>query len=596
MTRSIFTLLIALSVTGSAFAQQAPDWPPASDTADAPVSPVAPAVPDEAEVKGPPELTCTPYCVEDACMVGDGCGGTCGCAEGGSCVDGLCTAPASAAEAAAESLGSQIFDRVLIQLNWGDDNLLLGSGETRENSPDPNFSRCARTQIDGLTGKDCSQGTSRLGLYKAVDIGDGFSAAGALVLGLGVVTDPESSKAGNVSLYDLGSYLRLDKAFTETSSMQLEMYPVDARPMKLGFHPDIEWGTKDEFPENFRRGAAPGLKLGFKAGGFYAFAGAKTALIKTPLEIELSSDIGNRILFSTRTFYGALGGLGLDLPDLGLSIEANGGFFHKGTLTKEGVLGKDIFSGGGSLRLGYRQGLPIGLRIDSSLYQRTVAGAQSVEKEVYDGSFAMAATAEGTLQVQNLSDFELPGSTDLEWAYASHVGLKFKVSDLRLHAEARMRSLTHITAQVPGFFPYTTIPENAETVPELQGLISVDYRMDNVTLAVTGGVRMPATYRGLAPTGAGEDAASAGIRTVVVSEADAGGWYILPAGIDAQLVGWGELGLKWHPAPEFALMGELLYGHDGNRTQVERDSSGHAIRVFTQPHILGINLLGQFLF
>jgi hypothetical protein len=447
-----------------------------------------------------------------------------------------------------------------------------------------------------VTGKDCSQGTSRLGLYKAVDIGSGLTAAGALVLGLGVVTDPESSRAGNVSLYDLGSYVRLDKRFGETAGLMLEMYPVDARPLKLGFHPDIEWGTKDEFPSNFRRGAAPGLKIGFEFGGFYAFAGAKTALIKSPLEVELESDIGNRILFSTRTFYGGLAGLGFD-TGMGLTVEANGGFFHKGTLTKEGVLGKDIFSGGGSARVAYQQGLPIGLRIDSSLYQRTEVGAQTVAKEPYDGGLALAGTAEGTLRVQNLSDFELPGSTALEWAYAGHVGFKLKWSDLRAHLEGRVRSLTHITAEVPGFFPYTTIPENAETMPEIQGLVSVDYRLGaEVTLALTGGVRLPSTYRGLPPTGAGEDAASAGIRTVVVSESDAGGWYILPAGQGARMVFWGELGAKWHPVPEFALMGEVIYGRDENRTQVERNSSGHAVRVFTQPNIVGVNLLGQFLF
>ena len=578
MTRWLFVLLALLGLQGTSFAQSVdtPAEVPVDTPAEVPVDTPAEVLEAEPDVAPTSEATPPPAPIEVLSEKGE--------------------VTESASESSEPHWSSQLFDRVLIQLNWGDDNLLLGSGETRESSPDPNFSRCARTQVDGVTGKDCSQGTSRLGLYKSVDIGEGFTAAGALVLGLGVVTDPESSKAGNVSLYDLGSYVRLNKDFGEDTSLMMEMFPVDARPLKLGFHPDIEWGTKDEFPANFRRGAAPGLKLGVSAGGFYAFAGVKTALIKSPLEIELESDIGNRILFSTRTFYGALGGLGLDLARLGLSVEANGGFFHKGTLTKEGVLGKDIFSGGGSLRVAYRQGLPIGLRIDSSLYQRTVAGAKAVKKEQYDGSVALAASAEGTLRVQNLSDFEVPGSTELEWSYAGHVGLKLKASDLRVHAEARMRSLTHITAEVPGFFPYTTIPENAETMPELQGLLSVDYRLGNVTLALTGGVRLPATYRGLAPTGAGEDAASAGIRTVVVSEADAGGWYILPAGIDAQLVGWGEIGLKWHPADEFALMGEVLYGHDGNRTQVERDSAGHAVRVFTQPHILGINLLGQFLF
>ena len=491
-----------------------------------------------------------------------------------------------------------IFDKVVIQLNWGDDNLLLGAGETRENSPDPNFSRCSRTQIDGIPNRDCSQASTRLGIYKAVDVGDGFTVSGALVLGLGVNTDPESSKVGNVGLYDLGSYLRLDKTFGETSWGRLffEMYPVDAKPLTLGFHPDIEWGTKDEFPKNFRRGAAPGAKLGVQLGDFYIYAGAKSALLKSPVEIELDSDIGNRILFSTRTFYGVLGGLGYGAQREGFAAEVNGGFFHKGTLTKEGVLGKDLLSGGVSLRLAYRLGLPIGLRIDSALYQRTAAGGREIQPASYDGGFAFNVAAEGAFRIQTLADFEKPGSTDLETSFANHLGLQIRVGDARVHLEGRSRSLTYITAEVPGFFPYTTVPSTAETTPEVQGLASVDYRLGDFTLALTGGVRVPATYKGLPPAGAGEDAATAGVRTVVVGDAEAGGWSILPEGRDAVPVWWGELGFQWHPAREFALIAEVLYGQDNNRTQVERDQSGHALRVFTQPHVVGVNLVGQFRF
>ncbi len=491
-----------------------------------------------------------------------------------------------------------IFDKVVIQLNWGDDNLLLGAGETRENSPDPNFSRCSRTQIDGIPNRDCSQATTRLGIYKAVDVGDGFTVSGALVLGLGVNTDPESSKVGNVGLYDLGSYLRLDKTFDEEgwSRLFFEMYPVDAKPLTLGFHPDVEWGTKDEFPKNFRRGAAPGAKLGVQLGDFYIYAGAKSALLKSPVELELDSDIGNRILFSTRTFYGVLGGIGYGAKREGFAAEVNGGFFHKGTLTKEGVLGKDLLSGGVSLRLAYRLGLPIGLRIDSALYQRTAAGGREIEPASYDGGFAFNVAAEGSYRIQTLADFEKPGSTDLESSFAGHLGVQIRVGDARIHLEGRSRSLTFITAEVPGFFPYTTVPSTADTTPEVQGLASVDYRFGDFTLALTGGMRVPATYKGLPPAGAGEDAATAGVRTVVVGDAEAGGWSILPEGRDAVPVWWGEVGFQWHPAREFALIAEVLYGQDNNRTQVERDDSGHALRVFTQPHVVGVNLIGQFRF
>jgi hypothetical protein len=489
------------------------------------------------------------------------------------------------------------FDKVLLQLNWGDDNLLIGSGETRENSPEPNFGRCARTRIDGLPAEDCARGSTRLGLYKDVGIGDRLTAEGALVVGLGLDTDPESSKAGQVSLFDLGSYLRIGRTFGATGVDEafVELFPVDARPLRLGFHPELEWGTKDEFPKNFRRGQAPGVKLGARIGPLYAFAGAKSALVKSPLEVELESDIGNQVLFATRTYYGVLGGLGVRLFE-SLTIEANGGFFHKGTLTKEGVLGRDLLSGGGSVRVGFERGLPIGLRIDSGLYERAASGPVEITPAAYDRGQAFAATAEASLRVQSLADFESPGSTDLEEATAGHAGAKLRLGDTRIHAEGRLRSLTWITAEVPGFFPYATLPATSETSPELQALGSVDHRLGDVTLALTAGLRFPATYRGLPPKGTGEDPASAGIRTVVVGDKDAGGWSILPEGQDAVPVFWVEAGVQWSPAKEFAVLGEVLLGRDENRTQVERNEEGHALRVFTQPNVLAVNVLGQFVF
>ena len=498
---------------------------------------------------------------------------------------------------AEDSGAGSVFDRILLQLNWGDDNLLLGAGETRENSPDPNFGRCSRTQIDGVPKRDCAQGATRLGLYKSIAIDDSFKVEGALVVGLGVDTNPESSKAGNVQLFDMGSYLRISKDFGSDGDtfFYAEFFPVDARPLKLGFHADIEWGTRDEFPRNFRRGAAPGIKLGLGAGIFYAFLGAKTALLKSPLEIELQNEGGNRILFATRTYYGLLGGFGLG-EDEGFKFEANGGFFHKGTLTKEGVLGKDILSGGGSARLAYSDGEPVGRRINSGLYQRSAVGASVINSPSYEDELAWSLAAEGSLRMQTLSDFERPDSTANELSYASHLGFKLRWDKLRTHVEGRVRSLTFITAEVPGFFPYATLPENSETTPELQGLLSVDYRFGPVTLALTGGLRIPSTYKGIAPQGSGTDPATAGNRTVVVSDSDSGGWYILPSGEEALLVWWSELGVKWQPAEEFALIGDVLFGQDPNRTQVERDNYGHAVRVFTQQNVLAINLLAQLLF
>ena len=408
-----------------------------------------------------------------------------------------------------------------------------------------------------------------------------------------------------VSLYDLGSYLKIDLAFgaeADPGHAFLELYPVDARPLVLGFHPDLEWGTKDEFPKNFRRGAAPGAKLGLKLPSMYAFIGAKSALIKSPLEVELESEGDNKLLFSTRTYYGVLGGLGLTLA--GFTAELNGGFFQKGTLTKEGVIGKPIQSGGGSVRLGYAHGAPIGLRIDSGLYRRSTGALVAIEPDptAPRSKVDWSVSGEGNLLVQTLNDFDRPGSTDFELAWAGLLDAKLRAGlspdvVLRAHLEGRLRSLTTITAQVPGFFPYSTLPDGSETMPEIQALLSVDVRLfDLVTPAITAGLRLPATYRGLPPAGSGADTSSEGVHTVVVSSPDAGGWYILPAGKDATPVWWVEVAAKLHPAPELTLLFEVLYGQDANRTQVERNAKGHAVRVYTEPNVVALNLMGQLAF
>ena len=172
MIKALSFLLLASTMVGTAVAQEPPPSEDGFEGSALPSAPIEPCVMgrDGACVT---ESRCVPRCADNACGLDDGCGAICGCEEGMSCADGVCAAP-STEPPSAEPSEVSVFDRVLIQLNWGDDNLLLGSGETRENSPAPNFSRCARTQIDGVTGKDCSQGTSRLGLYKAIDIGDGF--------------------------------------------------------------------------------------------------------------------------------------------------------------------------------------------------------------------------------------------------------------------------------------------------------------------------------------------------------------------------------------------------------------------------------------
>ncbi len=473
-----------------------------------------------------------------------------------------------------------------IDFPFADDNVLRDAGEDRQSSPTASFTPPRGLRYESFL---------HLGLHKALDLGGRFVPEGAIYLKLDV--------ADKGTLRDDSSYLRLNVYLDDarTRSLFVQLLPVDADRDRLGFHWEISWGGTDTFPRNFRGSLAPGARLGVRFPSWYAFAGAKTALVRSAAEQQLANEQANSTLFVERTFYGLFGGAGVQLGLDGLWLEANGGFFQKGTNNKAEVLGKPIDAGGVSAQLSYTHGLPIERRIDLRLYRSNPVDFDVTHPVQASRGVSWRAAGEFTYLFQTLADLDAPGSTKREASRAAFLELALQVGRFRLHLDGEMRDLTFITFNVPGFIPNAALPAHAQTTPEWSATLAADHTWDAgshhaLTPFVQGSLQRPATYRGIAQVGANAPYTLDGVHRVVVRGSDPGDWDLLPADEDARWV-WGvKVGLRWTYARWMTLLAEIGYTRDANRTQIRKDEFGIATRQFIDPNILGFGILASMRF
>lgn len=481
--------------------------------------------------------------------------------------------------------------KVSLSFSFADDNVLRDAGETRINSPSAYFGQSPEAYFDRMGDGGFSSSKLYLYVYGAAEgLHPRFLPEGAMVLRL----NPAEG-----DYQDDGTYLRLNYFLSDDRkrSISLDMFPIDSDRMRLGFHYDISWGGSDIFPKHFRKGLVPGMKLQADLGWMYAFLGAKTALVRSPTEDILDNPGGNTNKIVERTAYGVLGGLGFELYD-GLWLEANGGYFQKGSNTRQNVLGEPIHAAGVSAQLSYHEGLSIGRRIDMRLYVEDPLRHDILAPETYGSGISWNVAAEWTSLVQTLEDPDRVSSTVNEWSHAAFLSAQMKVDRFRIHLEGSYRTLTYITYNVPGFVPYQALPAGVTVSPELFGALSVDYNWaaPNLTFAITAGILRPATYEGVTPAGPSAPSNLQGVRKTVVRGAASGDWDILPPGEDEVPVLLLKASVKWSFGDTFAALAEVTYGRDANLAQVFRDFRGHAIRSFDDPNILGFGLLARMSF
>jgi opacity protein-like surface antigen len=463
-----------------------------------------------------------------------------------------------------------------------DEDVLHGAAETRLSSPAARIGggRSSTLFFDNYETKYTGFETlSNLVLYKKEETYfqnlTGEAALHATIL----------DTLGGFGFSDSSSYIRLnwkDPTWGANDGISLTAFPVSADRFRLGYSYRISWGGSRVFPG--AAGKVPGAKLQLTRGPIYAFVGMKTAQID-------NEDNGER-----ETNYGWLAGAGWDiLPTLRWELGA--GYFQRGVIRNQGLLGEPTVAAGGSTQVAWHVGQPIGTSVDFRLYKNDPDAYERFFKpEEYPGGLSYTVAAEFTYLVQTLQDFENQQATVRQPAMAGDLQAKVKYDKFRFHLTGSYRDLAYVLFNVPSFVPFQDFPDDMEVTPEFFVAGGLDYFFEglHLTPGLVAGVQLPATIAGNAQLGGSNPSiVDLGQRTVVVR--DEGLFEILPAGEEAQAIFSVKGTTRLDLSESFAAAGELYYVYDSNRSTIAVDTGlgTEKVWVFEDPHQLGFNLMLQ---
>ncbi len=468
---------------------------------------------------------------------------------------------------------------------FADDNLLAGPGEIDEPSPGPQFDASGRNKLffENYDTKDTGfETTTHLVLYKkSPTFFDRMYGEAALVLRLG----------SDGSFGDSSSYVRLSwtpEGWEDGEEVSFTGFPVTSDRFRLGYSYRLTWGGAAIFPRRSRRSSVPGARLQVTRKRYYAWLGGKSTLLDENIQIQ--DERATELVAN----YGILAGAGVDVTET-LRLEANGGYFTRGTFATPDLRGEKLSAGGVSVQVAYHVGREVGTSIDLRLYKNDPYSRPTFFRpETYDGSTSYVVKAEVSYLVQTLQDPDNFGSTILQPAVAGDVNFALKTGKLRVFADAVYRDLAHVLFNVPSFVPFQGFTEQMQPNPEVFAAVGFDYFLDSLHLTpgLRVGVKVPAwVATDRLPAGVNPPVTLTGQRTVVVRSE--GEFDILPP--DAEVIpilaieGTGRMDLSEH----LAILGEVFFEIDNNRTTLVSDISGQNIAVFEKPSRLGFNLVLQ---
>ena len=306
----------------------------------------------------------------------------------------------------------------------------------------------------------------------------------------------------------------------------------------------------------------PGLRLkyDFNVGEEhegYAFVGAKSARLLNP---EINEH---------QTYFGVLGGFGIGITSW-LDWDLSGGYFQRGAFPPQGrnseIGGETMDAFGGSTRITLHHGIPVANSVDFRLYKTSPDAATLLtENQEYDDGISWSTSGEFTVVGQSLLVFGEADTTTIEPAKAAAVNGKLRWGNARLHADFIYRDLSYVVLNIPGIFPYKTLPKGTDVTPEWFVAGGVDYFFEtpHLTPGVIFGYKKPATYT------------LNDVTTVIRDEFD---WETLPLEEPHYDILAAKLTLRWDVAPFFVVMGELRYTLDKNRARyaAPSDDEGEA--------------------
>jgi hypothetical protein len=487
--------------------------------------------------------------------------------------------------------------------NLTDENLLVKPGQTvpsipgvRFGAPIPRWGLFFYENYDSrLSG---FENFTNMVLYKDLMFGQ-EEIEGALVLRFSSVSDVLSG------IYDGGSYIKwthwMDAARGSNTNISVTAFPFSSDLFRLGYSYKISWAGSPLFfkpnPDNpyaqlsgSNTNAVPGLRVQFGSERVYAFAGAKTSLLLNQADNQ------------QEPIYGFLAGAGVDITSF-LRVEANGGYFYRGTNPIQAVLGAPVVTYGASAQVMLHSGVPVGRSADFPLYRNDPAAsfARSTRPEEYPGGLSWLVSAEATATSTTLQDPDPTRSmsTTRQTGLAGDLNARIKWNHMRLRADLSYMDTAYLLLNVPSFVPFQALSPNlSTTTPQFFGSAGIDYFFENqrLTLGVTAGVQLPATFQGNLPASFANDLPpdALPLSTTVVVRQD-GIYDVLPAGYSALPIYGGKV-TAMLSFLYFNIVLDVLTGYDNNVTHLARinnDPQQVATRVFNNPWQLGFNLALQ---
>ena len=291
----------------------------------------------------------------------------------------------------------------------------------------------------------------------------------------------------NIVFTDAGSYLRAAYWFSKDRSdmnrLSFLMFPTSSDRFRLGYSYRLSWGGNGVY--NRTKYSVPGIKIQYENERFYMFAGAK------------SSVVINREIDEERAVLGGLAGMGFDITDI-VRIEANGGYFDRGSNELPDLVDTNVSLYGGSLQLAIHKGMPVASSIDYKLYRNDPERVVNLfRKPYYPGGLSWLVTAEGTVLGQVLKKAAgEPGVTDVQYGYAGDVNVRLKADYFRFRMDLQYRDLAFMLHRTPSIPAFTIIPSDYGLQSNWFGSVGVDYHIksSSYTIGLIAGLEQPATF------------------------------------------------------------------------------------------------------
>jgi hypothetical protein len=386
-----------------------------------------------------------------------------------------------------------------------------------------------------------------------------FDAEAAFVLRINELS------GNNIALSDDGSYITLsdwkDPSHKDPTRLSLTAFPVSADRFRLGYSYRLSWGGDPEYGR--ARSATPGVKLQYDTERAYTFVGAKSAVIL------------DRRTAEQRSALAFLAGGGVDLlpatgDNIGVRLEANGGYFDRGYNELVDVNDQKVRLFGASAQLSIHKGMPVQSSVDYKLYKfdgERVSGLFDPVK--YPGGVSWLAMTEFTYLGQTLKDPNKTGTTVIQPGMAGDLNVRVMIDRVRLRFDVSYRDLAFILHSVPSLPTYEDFPAQYSTTPDLFAAVGADKNWnDFLTLGLIAGIEKPATLT--SPSGIAGSMAT-GTSTAVIRNNNIDTIItILPTGESAA----SQLALKGTAKLTFgriysALL-EVFYSYDPNTTRYQR--------------------------